>query len=183
VDYQSASDSSSLTPEAQPPILESRPAEFRPLDPRVIRLWKVTSFTVSIILLVAAAISGRVVAATVPESAPWMVGAWLALAAVRAFVFVWYPSRAYRAWGYRMDERVLETRHGVWFKVIQLLPLSRLQHVDLHRGPLERWLDLASLVLHTAGTHEASIVIPGLEAEEAGRLRDQLVAAGGDDAV
>jgi membrane protein YdbS with pleckstrin-like domain len=42
---------------------------------------------------------------------------------------------------------------------------------------------LASLVLHTAGTHSASIRIPGLDAEYAVRLRDHLVEIGGDDAV
>ena len=49
--------------------------------------------------------------------------------------------------------------------------------------PLERAHGLASLILHTAGTHEATLVIPGLDADEAARLRDRLVAAGGDDAV
>jgi membrane protein YdbS with pleckstrin-like domain len=42
---------------------------------------------------------------------------------------------------------------------------------------------LASLVLHTAGTHSANILIPGLDAGEAVRLRDRLVEIGGDDAV
>jgi hypothetical protein len=37
--------------------------------------------------------------------------------------------------------------------------------------------------LHTAGTQHASIIVPGLEAAEATRLRDQLVVAAGDDAV
>jgi membrane protein YdbS with pleckstrin-like domain len=69
------------------------------------------------------------------------------------------------------------------FHVAHLLPLSRLQHVDLHRGPLERAFGLASLILHTAGTHEARITIPGLDADEAVRLRDRLVEVGGDDAV
>jgi membrane protein YdbS with pleckstrin-like domain len=89
----------------------------------------------------------------------------------------------YRAWGYRLDGKVLETRHGVLFRTMQLLPLARLQHVDLHNGPIERSLGLASLMLHTAGTHEATIVIPGLDTNEAVRLRDHLVVVGGDDGV
>jgi hypothetical protein len=55
--------------------------------------------------------------------------------------------------------------------------------VDLHSGPIQRSLGLASLILHTAGTHHATIMIPGLDTVEAARLRDQLVAVGGDDAV
>ena len=94
-----------------------------------------------------------------------------------------YPRRAYHEWGYRIDDRVLELRHGVWFKVIELLPLSRLQHVDLHRGPLERWLGLASLILYTAGTHNASLTIPGLPAAQALLLRDRLVEIGAQNAT
>ena len=93
------------------------------------------------------------------------------------------PRRAYRAWGYRIDERVLELRSGILFQVSRLLPLTRLQHVDLRRGPLERAFGLASLALHTAGTREATLHIPGLDAREAARLRDHLIAVGGDDAV
>jgi membrane protein YdbS with pleckstrin-like domain len=48
---------------------------------------------------------------------------------------------------------------------------------------LERAHGLASLTMHTAGTHDAALVIPGLDADEAVRLRDRLVAVGGDDAV
>jgi uncharacterized protein len=110
--------------------------------------------------------------------APWTIllilgGVWV----------LWYPPRAYQAWGYRVEERVLEIRSGVWFRVVRLLPLSRLQHVDLHRGPLERAHGLASLTLHTAGSREASLGIPGLADADAERLRDQLAAVGGDDAV
>jgi membrane protein YdbS with pleckstrin-like domain len=96
---------------------------------------------------------------------------------------VWYPAREWRATGWRLDDKVLVTRRGVWFRVISLLPLNRLQHVDLHRGPLERMYGLASLVLHTAGTHAASLTIPGLDAAEAAHLRDRLVELGGADAA
>jgi uncharacterized protein len=61
--------------------------------------------------------------------------------------------------------------------------VTRLQHVDLRRGPVERQFGLATLVLHTAGTHAASITIPGLDADEAVRLRDRLAEIGGNDAV
>jgi hypothetical protein len=105
------------------------------------------------------------------------------LVALIALWLAWYPRRAFGAWGYRLDHRVLELRSGVWFRVVRLLPLSRLQHVDLQRGPLERAFGLASLVLYTAGTQEASIAIPGLADAEAVRLRDTLVDTGGDDGV
>jgi len=110
-------------------------------------------------------------------------GGWLLLTALIGFWIVWYPPRRYASWGYRLDQRVLEIRSGVWFRVVQLLPLNRLQHVDLRRGPLERAHGLASLVFHTAGTHQATLELPGLDADVAAGLRDRLVLTGGDDAV
>ena len=68
----------------------------------------------------------------------------------------WWPQRDYACWSYRINQRVVELRHGVIWHVAVSIPLSRLQHVDLHRGPLERRYGLASLELHTAGTSHAS---------------------------
>ncbi|HKQ40308.1 MAG TPA: PH domain-containing protein [Verrucomicrobiae bacterium] len=163
--------------QATPPVL------YQALDPRVVKLWKIRSLIASGVLLSLAGVGvlilgfGRV--------APWpgLVVAWLTLGGLRAYFFFWHQQRVYRNWGYRLDGKVLETRHGIWWRQLQLLPLPRLQHVDLHSGPIERSLGLASLLLHTAGTHEATIVIPGLDANEAVRLRDHLVMVGGDDGV
>ena len=52
------------------------------------------------------------------------------------------------------------------------VPSSRVQHLDLKRGPLERAHNLASLVLHTAGTRLSAVSISGLDDADAERLRD-----------
>jgi uncharacterized protein len=156
---------------------------FQPLDPRVMNLWRLTDGLALAVLLLLLLAGVGIGWWFLPELGLWLVAAWGLLAVGSVVLVLWYPLRAYRAWGFRVTERVLETRSGVWFQRTQLLPLTRLQHVDLERGPLERMFGLASLVLHTAGTHAASLTIPGLEAEYAVRLRDWLVQIGGDDAV
>jgi membrane protein YdbS with pleckstrin-like domain len=155
----------------------------RALDPRVVRVWRIghaVGFAIMFLLLLAGVVPAGLAS---PMWGGVAALAWLVAAGIAAWFVVWHPPRAYRAWWFRVDARVLETHRGVAFEVTQLLPLSRLQHVDLHRGPVERAFGLASLVLHTAGTREPAIRIPGLEAGEAVRLRDHLVAVGGDDAV
>jgi membrane protein YdbS with pleckstrin-like domain len=157
--------------------------DFRPLDARVIRLWRLGYLIgFGIILL---CLLPLVVVAWLREfdRAEFYVVLWLLLLGFAIWYSLWRPNRAYAAWGYRIDAKTLETKSGVWFRVMRLLPLNRLQHVDLHRGPLERLFGLASLVLYTAGTSSASISIPGLSEDEAVRMRDHLVAIGGDDAV
>ena len=110
---------------------------------------------------------------------PWWMFAlvWPFLAVAWCLAVFWYPIRNYSRWSYRVSEENIELRNGVIWRRSVLIPLSRLQHVDLHRGPLERHFGLSSLELHTAGTKNASHTIPGLEDDLAHSLRDELVTA------
>jgi membrane protein YdbS with pleckstrin-like domain len=157
--------------------------DFRRLDSRVVNLWRVSWLIGFGVLLLSLLIPVVSVGVAEPRALAWLASAWLATAAAAVWFGLWYPPRLYRSWGYRIDAKVLETRSGRLFQRARLLPLSRLQHVDIERGPLERMFGLAALVLHTAGTHSANVRIPGLEAAEAMRLRDRLIEIGGDDAV
>ena len=156
------------------------PPPFIPLHPRVVDLWRLQHLISSFILLAFCLVGVGVLAFQYGPALPWAAGAWVLLAVTRAILLFWYPRRAYFSWGYRLDGHVLETMNGVWFRTITLLPLSRLQHVDLDRGPMERMFGLASLTVYTAGTHHATVAIPGLEANDAARLRDQLGALGAE---
>lgn len=163
---------------------------FRQLDPRVISLWRLNNAIASAVILLL--VLGLWLLSSLglfenlePDIAvkPLAAVGLVLIVALLAWFTWWRPPRLYSAWGYRIDDRVLETRSGLLIRVTRLLPLARVQHVDLQRGPFERMMGLASLVLYTAGTHSASITVPGLDADEAVRLRDHLVEIGGDDAV
>jgi membrane protein YdbS with pleckstrin-like domain len=170
----------------QPEISDESPhstSGFLSLDARVVSLWRVSSLVGFGVLLLNLLVPVLIVGVSHPQFLLWLIVAWLALVALSIWFSLWYPPRLYQSWGYRIDAKVLETRSGRLFQRARLLPLSRLQHVDIERGPLERMFGLASLILHTAGTHSANIRLPGLEANEAVRLRDHLIEIGGDDAV
>ncbi len=51
---------------------------------------------------------------------------------------------------------------GVIWQQVTILPLSRIQHTEIHRGPIERKLGLASLRLYSAGGMSADLNISGL---------------------
>ena len=170
------------TPAAALPVADPAP-DFQPLDPRALRLWQVTDLIAYLVLIAVLAAVGLIVMWLWPSGVKPVVAVWVFFVLLAVWTILYYHPRNYRAWGYHLDRRVLLIKKGVWFRSIKLLPLPRLQHVDVKRGPLQRQFGLATLVMHTAGTHAASIEVPGLDAEEALRLRDQLVAAGGDDGV
>jgi len=88
---------------------------------------------------------------------------------------VWLlPRRRHRAWGYQEGEDELAVKHGLVVRKLTIVPFGRVQHIDVARGPIERALGLATLVLNTAGTRGAAVRLPGLLHENAESLRDHV---------
>lgn len=107
-----------------------------------------------------------------------MIGITVAIALVGVLVFLvgWvYPKAAYQHASWRVNADGLEIRRGVWWRHRIIVPHSRIQHSDIDQGPLQRVFSLATLVINTAGTQDASIQLSGLTFETAERLRDELM--------
>ena len=110
--------------------------------------------------------------------ASWLYGV-LALA-VAAALFGWswvLIGRNQRSWKYAEREDELMVSHGVMFRELVVVPYGRMQFVDVAAGPLERSFGIATVELHTA-TPATDAKIPGLQPDEAARLRDRLSALG-----
>jgi len=98
--------------------------------------------------------------------------AWLAWA---------FPPLKYRHLSWRLSRTGLEIRRGVCFRHRISVPRDRVQHTDVTRGPLERRFGLATLIVHTAGSHDSQVPLEGLRHEDALEVRDFLLGAGGGD--
>lgn len=99
------------------------------------------------------------------------------------FYTVITPILRYKYWKFdiRSDEIYIE--RGILTRIKTTAPFLRIQHLDVSQGVLERMLQLGSLVIYTAGTRGADVVIPGLPIEYAEALRDQLKNVTAEDAV
>lgn len=82
------------------------------------------------------------------------------------------PQRIYRRLGYALTDRLLQVVRGWLFHTDTVVPLVRVQHLDVVRGPLEKMFGTATLVVHTAGTHNSIVTLPGLSPERASEIRD-----------
>ena len=116
---------------------------------------------------------------------------WLSLLAT-AFTFVvflfamaWrWPRISYRHTSWKLDEEGLEIHKGVFWKHQITVPLGRVQHADVSQGPIQRSFGLGTLIIHTAGTQNSSVVLSGLNQTTAIELRDQIITQKrGDDVV
>jgi len=84
------------------------------------------------------------------------------------------PQRVYRRLGYRLTDRLLQSVRGWLFHVDTFVPFVRVQHIDVTRGPLDKMFGTASLVVHTAGTHNSIVTVNGLAPETASQIRDTI---------
>jgi len=109
--------------------------------------------------------------------------AWLLLVVLVAWQAYRWPPRAYEHTAYRVDEQGIEIRRGVFFRVVINVPRSRVQHIDVSQGPLERRYGLGTLVVYTAGTDHAKVELGGLAHGRALLIRDYLLPTGASDAV
>ncbi len=107
----------------------------------------------------------------------WLTALGTALALVVLVWGLWLIPRNWRAWGYSEREDDLLVKHGVLFRKLSVVPYGRMQFVDVSSGPLERWVGIATVQLHTASP-ATDARIPGLPPDEAARLRDRLAALG-----
>lgn len=86
-----------------------------------------------------------------------------------------YPPFWFRAWRYALREHDVLLVHGVFWRTRRSIPRSRIQHVDVQSGPIDRAYGLADLTLYTAGADDEENQIPGLRVEDAEALRDALL--------
>jgi membrane protein YdbS with pleckstrin-like domain len=140
-----------------------------PLAPGQLSVLRVSAGAAASILLVGVVVADLVWRPidAVPPGLATGLAALLLLAAV-----ILLPARRYRSWGYRMDEDELHIRSGLWLRMHTIVPFGRVQHIDVAQGPIERKFAVGTLILHTAGTRNSAVPLPGLAFEEAGRIRD-----------
>jgi membrane protein YdbS with pleckstrin-like domain len=84
------------------------------------------------------------------------------------------PDRIYRRLGYAIDTRLLRTVRGWLFHTDTVVPFVRVQHIDVTRGPFDKMFGTATLVVHTAGTHNSIVTLPGLLPERAAEIREAI---------
>lgn len=167
---------------AVPPAAAAAPLGER-LERRVIAYWLVSDSVGTAVLgglLFAArtALHDRLGAwrGTVDAALYAIVGLLLA----SALILPWF---SWLRWRFAFRGDLLWMRYGVLFVEERAVPVRRMQHVDLLRGPIERLFGLATLVVYTAGNEGSAFRVPGLSKARAQALRDRIVGARGHDVL
>ena len=108
------------------------------------------------------------------RTAHWVVGGlWLVLSV--GYV-AGMPRWRYRVHRWESTTRAIYTQSGWLWQERRIAPLSRVQTVDLERGPVAQLLGLASVTVTTASA-AGPVTIHGLDLPVARELVDALTAA------
>jgi membrane protein YdbS with pleckstrin-like domain len=84
-----------------------------------------------------------------------LIPGWIALSifVISFIMFTWViPEMKYTRFSYELFDDELEIQSGLIFLSNVLVPMVRVQHVELESGPLMRKYDLASVSIVTAAT-------------------------------
>ncbi|MDX1546103.1 MAG: PH domain-containing protein [Rhodothermales bacterium] len=154
----------------------------RPLDPAIQTVWTIklaVLWTVIVLGVLTYDVlrlfdAGRTVPAFVPTLAALAAGLAVTLAV---------PRLRYRYWRFDLRAEELYLERGIWNRVRTVVPLRRIQHLDVSQDVIERSFELGKLIVHTAGTRSSDVVLPGLHITEAERLRDEVKHSITEDAV
>ncbi|MEO9467762.1 PH domain-containing protein [Parasphingorhabdus sp.] len=175
-----ASSLSSAEPESglETAVSESqRPASYNqgltPLHPAHKTLIRLNRAITAIVLLILATVAEFALRYELPLPLPAgiLIGPMLVFAFVSVFIL---PGRIYRRWGYDMGDEQLRILRGFLWRTDTIVPFNRIQHIDVAQGPLQRMFGLSTLIVHTAGTHNSIVTLPGLATADAERMRDTI---------
>jgi len=146
--------------------------DYQKLDPRAIKMWRVSRMVFMAILLALFAAAVLVAAKSGGlaglEPLIFIFAGILLLQLVNLLI---YPAVEYRQWAYLITPDRIEIKKGIIFHSTRLIPISRIQHVTIAEGPLARHYHLAKVTIHTAGGTQA---IEGLARETALEIADKL---------
>ena len=158
-------------------IYEQNDPEYRSLDRRFVALEKISSLIFATVVMIGGGIGMTIWWFSSTANWVWwlVLGCAVLVVAVLYWLALVWPKWdfAYSAW--RMDDLGLEIRKGVFWRHRISVPVARVQHADVSQGPIQRRFGLGTLTVHTAGTHNATVILDGLAHEVAIELRDNLI--------
>ena len=142
-----------------------------PVDPAFVHVLRITA----LLNMVPLAIGASVLDYLLIRHLEGPYGLITALAwTIAAAVVLLFPARRAQRWGYKIGAGQLRVARGWLFRTDTIVPFVRVQHIDVGQGPIERAFGLSHLIVHTSGTHNSTVTLPGLPADLAAAMRETI---------
>lgn len=146
---------------------------YQKLDKKAVLSWRIDrciGFLILCIVLITARIIIKENHMPIPYLHYCILGAAL-LIIYKLIGIIIYPVYEYRQWRYIITEDKIEFCHGIFFLSTTVIPIVRVQHITISRGPIYRKLGLSKVKIFLAS---GSFEIEGLNASTAEKISDYL---------
>lgn len=94
---------------------------------------------------------------------------------IQFVIGIFLARKRYQNMGFALRTHDLVYRNGWLFEKLHVVPLIKVQHCQVKKGPLERRYGLSALRVYTAGVSGADLVLEGLTDEQALTMKDWLL--------
>ncbi|MCM4160264.1 PH domain-containing protein [Antarcticibacterium flavum] len=101
---------------------------------------------------------------------------WISLVVILLYFLFrfWNTYKMQQNYGYALREKDILYRRGFFVNTTTVVPFNRIQHVSISRDVFDKFLDIASIQVFTAGGSGSDLSIPGLEPVRARELKEAL---------
>lgn len=113
---------------------------------------------------------GAIVVSFTPAPTPVKIAVWVTVLLLGGFIFFAF-AKGYHRKAYSLRGHDLTYRSGWLWHKRTTVPFSRVQHVEVDQGPIERALELSTLKVFTAGGSSSDLSVPGLSPEKAKEIK------------
>ncbi|HPQ20765.1 MAG TPA: PH domain-containing protein [Saprospiraceae bacterium] len=94
------------------------------------------------------------------------------LMALFGSILVFYIFKSYKHIGVVVRDHDIMYKEGLWFRNEMVITFNKIQHIEISMGAIERFFNLSSLKIFTAGGSGSDLEIHGLERQNAQKLKD-----------
>lgn len=141
----------------------------QPLERGYLRVLRIRS-ALGWLMVMAIAVAGEIFLHWSTDISPGLIAGPVGLFGLVSTIF--FVPRRWRRWGYAFTDRELHVAYGWFTRMYTVVPVSRVQHIDVSQGPIERSADVVTLSLHTAGTENSLVALSGISRQRAQEIRD-----------
>jgi uncharacterized protein len=148
--------------------------EYQKLNKNAIKSWiiarLISTFILSTVLIVIRIFLSKVIDSFTEISFIYTVSILILIIILLINSFV-YPVIEYKQWRYIITNDKIEFTEGIYFLKTVIIPIIRIQHIQLNQGPINKYFNLYDIYIFTAGGQHK---IPNIDVKKAEEISEYL---------
>ena len=146
---------------------------YEKLDAKAILSWRVRR-TISFLFLIVTVGVGLLILTNIELDSKYKKYIYIVIVLLLLYKLIGiiiYPIIEYKQWRYAISKDKVEIRHGIFFITTTVIPIIRVQHITISKGPIYRKMGLAAVKIFLAS---GSFEIEGLSENNANIISESL---------